>query len=472
MAHLHTGRALGSDPSFHVEFYADKGTRTTSGTYVTLSATVYFAYAGSSFYPGYDLTAYFYVGGAWRSVPITWVSSSTITGGAWTVVGRGSASVYISCSTSATSISIPYVKTGSNTMQTSGIMGQTTPSVASSISITPVYSVSYNLNGGSGSFATQYYVYGGSNINLHSTIPTKSGYNFLGWSLSSTATSPSYYAGQGWSSGNPDNYILYAVWEVANGKSSFRLSNLGDIKLDSSTAIFITRVSSSNTHTIVLTLPTGSYTLATGVGESHTFTLPASTWAKLFTDSKSIDGTITVTTYSGSTSLGGASQGVTITLPESIGKPDKPTVILSDEHAASATINLKKPTFKYGATFKEWQVETNIGKAKVIGNRIYIGIDPAVNKVGIVTVRAMDSRGFMSDPVSVQWRRRKRGNSIFINGKWISGISYIYEEDKWVEYKHPYIYLEEKDLVSKDEYEILDANGLELKGDDSWENIH
>ena len=180
MAHLHTGRALGSQPSFHVEFYADKGTRTTSGTYVNLSAVVYFAYANSSFAPIYDLTAYFYIGGAWRSVPITWVSSSTITGGAWTTVGRGSTSVFISCSTSTTSISIPYVKTGSNTMSTSGIMGQTAPSVASSISITPVYSVSYNLNGGSGSFTTQYYVYGGSNINLHSTVPTKSGYNFLG----------------------------------------------------------------------------------------------------------------------------------------------------------------------------------------------------------------------------------------------------------------------------------------------------
>lgn len=59
-----------------------------------------------------------------------------------------------------------------------------------------------------------------------------------------------------------------------------------------------------------------------------------------------------------------------------------------------------------------------------------------------------------------QWERTKfpRGFYVFINGKW--------------EYCKPYIYLEKKDLVSKDGYEILDANGLELEGDDSWENIH
>lgn len=58
-----------------------------------------------------------------------------------------------------------------------------------------------------------------------------------------------------------------------------------------------------------------------------------------------------------------------------------------------------------------------------------------------------------------QWERTEfsRGFYVFINGKW--------------EYCKPYIYLEKKDLVSKDEYEILDANGLELEGDDSWENI-
>ena len=53
--------------------------------------------------------------------------------------------------------------------------------------------------------------------------------------------------------------------------------------------------------------------------------------------------------------------------------------------------------------------------------------------------------------------------------KFPSGF-YVFTNGEW-KYCKPYIYLEKKDLVSKDEYEILDANGLELEGDDSWENI-
>lgn len=74
------------------------------------------------------------------------------------------------------------------------------------------YSISYNANGGSGAPATQYYYYG-YNTTLSKQIPTRTGYRFLGWSLSSTAVSPSYSAGQAWSGTNENNYVLYAVWE-------------------------------------------------------------------------------------------------------------------------------------------------------------------------------------------------------------------------------------------------------------------
>lgn len=437
--------------------------RTINSIVISYTITSHLQYSNS--YTSYPLTATVEVGGYQSSVKLkgteTWSGTANHTAnGSFTVSG-------LSASTSALST---YLKVTSS----SGNVGGTMSWVQGNNLAIPEqtkYTITYNANGGSNAPPSQSYYYGGNNINLSTTVPTRSGYNFLGWSLSSTATSPSYYAGEVWSSSNGANYTLYAVWEVANGKSTITLSG-STINLDSPFTLYTIRQNTSNTHTIVLTLPTGSYTLATGIGASHTFTLPASTWARYFTNSKSVDGTITVTTYSGSTSLGSVSQGVTVALPENIGKPDKPTAVLSSERFADATIDLKKPTFKYGATFKEWKVESNIGKAKIIGNRIHVGVDPTINKTVATTIRAVDSRGFMSDPVSVQWRRRKRGNSIFINGKWISGISYIYEEDKWVEYKHPYIYLEEKDLVSKDEYEILDANGLELKGDDSWENIH
>ncbi len=72
------------------------------------------------------------------------------------------------------------------------------------------YTVSYNANGGSGAPSSQTKRYGVS-LTLSSTIPTRSGYSFLGWSTSSTATSPTYYAGGTYSANA--GATLYAVWQ-------------------------------------------------------------------------------------------------------------------------------------------------------------------------------------------------------------------------------------------------------------------
>ena len=72
------------------------------------------------------------------------------------------------------------------------------------------YTVSYNANGGSGAPASQT-KYHGTALTLRSTVPTRSGYKFLGWSTSSTATSPTYTAGGSYTANA--NATLYAVWE-------------------------------------------------------------------------------------------------------------------------------------------------------------------------------------------------------------------------------------------------------------------
>lgn len=77
------------------------------------------------------------------------------------------------------------------------------------------YTISYNANGGSGAPSSHSYTYASSgSVNLSSTKPTRTGYTFLGWSLSSTATSASYSAGQAWARSNNSNYTLYAVWKI------------------------------------------------------------------------------------------------------------------------------------------------------------------------------------------------------------------------------------------------------------------
>ena len=71
------------------------------------------------------------------------------------------------------------------------------------------YTITYNANGGSGAPASQTKTYG-VNLTLSSTKPTRSGYTFIGWSTSSSATSATYSAGGTFTSNA--NTTLYAVW--------------------------------------------------------------------------------------------------------------------------------------------------------------------------------------------------------------------------------------------------------------------
>lgn len=76
--------------------------------------------------------------------------------------------------------------------------------------------LSYNANGGTGAPSAQTYT--GSSTSSHtftisSTEPTRSGYEFLGWSTSSTATSASYQPGSTISVSYNGSKTLYAVWQ-------------------------------------------------------------------------------------------------------------------------------------------------------------------------------------------------------------------------------------------------------------------
>lgn len=75
------------------------------------------------------------------------------------------------------------------------------------------YTLSYNANGGSGAPSSQTGTGVGSyTFTISSTKPTRTGYTFLGWSLSSTATSASYQPGG--SITLTANDTLYAVWKA------------------------------------------------------------------------------------------------------------------------------------------------------------------------------------------------------------------------------------------------------------------
>lgn len=116
------------------------------------------------------------------------------------------------------------------------------------------YSISYNANGGTGAPSTQYYYYG-NDTTLSKTIPKRTGYTFLGWSLSNTATSPSYSAGQAWGGTNKGNYTLYAVWEKISCAIKFDAGSNGGIVGTSDSVVSIVYYGDK-----IGTLPTASKT--------------------------------------------------------------------------------------------------------------------------------------------------------------------------------------------------------------------
>lgn len=73
------------------------------------------------------------------------------------------------------------------------------------------YAIKYNANGGSGAPSAQT-KWKDQTLTLSSTKPTRTGYSFLGWSTSSTATSATYSAGGSYTANAAAT--LYAVWKA------------------------------------------------------------------------------------------------------------------------------------------------------------------------------------------------------------------------------------------------------------------
>lgn len=89
------------------------------------------------------------------------------------------------------------------------------------------YPITFDANGGSGGPTSQTKTYGVTLV-LSSTIPTRTNYNFEGWSTSSTATSAEYSAGGNYTANT--SATLYAVWTLAYTKP--RITNFSIRRLN------------------------------------------------------------------------------------------------------------------------------------------------------------------------------------------------------------------------------------------------
>ena len=124
----------------------------------------------------------------------------------------------------------------------------------------PTYTVSYNANGGSNPPSSQTKHYN-STLTLSTAKPTRSGYTFMGWATSSTATSATYQPGASFTANS--NTTLYAVWKANTYTVTFN-ANGGSCSTASKTATYNSTYGTLPTPTRAGYTFDGWYTSASG----------------------------------------------------------------------------------------------------------------------------------------------------------------------------------------------------------------
>lgn len=178
------------------------------------------------------------------------------------------------------------------------------------------YTVSYNANGGSGAPAAQTQDYPWHQ-QISTTTPTRSGYIFQGWATSSTGA-VAYQPGDWYTS--LVSVTLYAIWQAAKSTLSTITSS---VNIGSSGTASWNIVNSAYTFKLVITYgnaPAVTVNVAANTS-STSFEIPT-TWYAYLPNVTSVTATATLTTYSGSTSLGSTTKTFTVAVASSV----KPTI--------------------------------------------------------------------------------------------------------------------------------------------------
>ena len=110
------------------------------------------------------------------------------------------------------------------------------------------YTVTYNANGGSGAPARQTKTHG-IDLNLSNGAPTRTGYDFLGWAASNSATAAQYRPGDAYTA--DADITLYAVWQAKTYTISYDANGGSGEPADQ-----------TKTHNTALTLDSGQPTRA------------------------------------------------------------------------------------------------------------------------------------------------------------------------------------------------------------------
>ncbi len=232
----------------------------------------------------------------------------------------------------------------------------------------------YNANGGTGAPSTQSYT--GSSTSNHSfTVssvqPTRSGYTFLGWGASASASSASYVGGSSITVAYNGSKTLYAVWQE-NSASTYSITvykgNWGSFQLVGDSTKYTT---SSHTYTIAagseVDIEWYGKSPQTGTGTNYTFTVTYTESEHNMSSSLYGDSIGDSVTPTGNASYYPASQmsyTTTYTYQYTIafdanGGSGAPNTINSTGPSSTKTISIptKKPT-RSGYTFLGWSASS------------------------------------------------------------------------------------------------------------------
>ena len=125
----------------------------------------------------------------------------------------------------------------------------------------------------------------------------------------------------------------------------------GSGTIGNATTIYVTRASSSFTHTLTYSFGSLSGTIATGVGTSTSWTIPTSFYAQI-PNAKSGTGTITCTTYNGSTNIGSK----TCSFTASVSSSNAPSLSVSIVDTDATTTALTGDSSKLIRYYSDAQV--------------------------------------------------------------------------------------------------------------------
>lgn len=152
------------------------------------------------------------------------------------------------------------------------------------------------------------------------------------------------------------------------------------------------------------------------------------------TNSKSTTLTLKATTYNSSgTSLGSSSKSFTLTLSEEDGAPTGLGLTRTSYTTTSMTFTITPPSYKYGASWSSYKIETTVGTATRSGNTITVTYpeDAALDSLKL-SVTATDTRGFKSNAAVYNFRNILSDVCLYnSNGLWGKYIPYVYTSSGW-----------------------------------------